>query len=221
MQTPQTPQKADTKSETTADAGTKKTQGFQLHEIDAFKAFFVEFSKESERAMVVLTASRIENLLQQILGKFLIPNTSRTDDFFENQGPGSTFSNRISILYRVGVLDAEFTNTLHRIRRIRNSFAHEHTSCTLESGSHSDQVKSLCAHVRKCHSFEEFGDLFFGNIKGNKRDYMTMMAIITIRLEAIFQHLEPANAEKAATIMTEAMKEPKVTAAEEKDKKSS
>src|SRR5688572_11732866 len=105
-----------------------------LARLREFKAVFDEFVNESERAMVVLTASRIEYLLMQILQKICIANTSRSDEFFENQGPASTFSNRIMLLYRFGILDREFTNALHQIRRIRNAFAHEHTTCSLDSG---------------------------------------------------------------------------------------
>ena len=109
-------------------------------ELDDFAAFNEEFSAESDRAIVVLTAAKLDYLLLCVLQKHLVPDTATNDEFFENQGPGSTFSNKIALALRLGLISQDVTQRLTLIRRIRNDFAHEITGSSLEAGSHRDRV---------------------------------------------------------------------------------
>lgn len=87
-----------------------------------FRAFVEEFKNESDRAIVVITAARLDYLLYCILQKYLVPNTSKTDDFFENQGPGATFSNKIMLAYRLGLIGKDMVSSLNLVRQVRNNF---------------------------------------------------------------------------------------------------
>jgi hypothetical protein len=93
--------------------------------IGDFRSFVAEFKDESDRAIVVLTAARLDLLLLSVLQKHLVPNPAKTDDFFETEGPGTSFSNKIMLANRLGLIDDDFARALNLVRRTRNDFAHE------------------------------------------------------------------------------------------------
>jgi hypothetical protein len=164
----------------------------QTH-VDDFKAFVAEFAKESERALVVLTAARLDFLLFRILQKYLVPDTAKVDDFFENQGPGATFSSKIMLSYRLGLIDRQFVSSLNLLRRIRNDFAHEPTDCSLAKGKYRDQVRSLCAPFKKSEFFDFFREECFSGESDVRIEFMTAVGIMLTRLEFLFDALAPVD----------------------------
>jgi hypothetical protein len=127
-----------------------------IHPTAEFSEFASDFASESDRAIVVLTAARLDYQLQRVLERYLLPSVSKTDEFFESQGPASTFSNRIILAFRLGLIDKLFAKSLNLIRRIRNDFAHEPTKSTLETGGYRDRVRSLVAPYRENREFFKF-----------------------------------------------------------------
>jgi hypothetical protein len=119
----------------------------------AFEEFFNDFKAESDRAAVILGAARIDLGLYHLLQHTLPPNTSRSDELLEGDSPSPTFSLRINICYRLGLIDAELTRSLHLIRRIRNIFAHEASGSSLDSGSHRGRIRGLRTPFLKFKGF--------------------------------------------------------------------
>jgi hypothetical protein len=84
-----------------------------------------EFAKETDRAAVIVAASMLDELLRSILVAKLVPVSSSTDELFDGaNAPLGTFSARIEMAYRVGLISVKFSRDLHLVRRIRNDFAH-------------------------------------------------------------------------------------------------
>src|SRR5690348_13100633 len=84
-----------------------------------------EFSKETDRAAVIVAASMLDELLRTILVARLVPVSSATDELFDGaNAPVGTFSARIEMAYRVGLVSVKFARDLHLVRKIRNDFAH-------------------------------------------------------------------------------------------------
>ncbi|MDP3830347.1 MAG: hypothetical protein Q8Q47_03695, partial [Ignavibacteriaceae bacterium] len=102
-------------------------------EKDIFYEFVNEFIAESDRAAVILGTAKLDFLLYQILTKYFIPVAGSSDDLLEGDSPLTTFSSKINICYRLGIIDTQFARTLHLIRKIRNSFAHEISGCNLDT----------------------------------------------------------------------------------------
>jgi hypothetical protein len=97
-----------------------------------FRAFFDEFKNETDRAAVIVGAAKLDYLLYQILGRYLLPITGTKDDeLLEGDSPLSTFSSRINLCHRLGLIDTQFARSLHLVRKIRNTFAHEVSGCRL------------------------------------------------------------------------------------------
>ena len=98
-----------------------------------------EFEGESERACVIIAASLLDNALFSLLQARLAPCSTNTDTLFDGaNAPLSTFSSRIEVSYRLGLLSARFCRDLHLVRRIRNEFAHNVIGCTFEESSVRD-----------------------------------------------------------------------------------
>jgi hypothetical protein len=76
----------------------------------------------SERSAVIVGAAQLDNVLEQFLITVLQPGDDKK--LFGTRGPLSVTYSKISIAYRLGVIDADVERALELVRRIRNDFAH-------------------------------------------------------------------------------------------------
>jgi len=108
-------------------------------------SFFVqEFEKESDRAAVILTAAMLDEALRELVESFLIPCSASDDPLFDGaNAPIGTFSSRIECAYRFGLITATFAKSLHIVRKIRNTFAHDVARCKFTSHAVSNRVNAL------------------------------------------------------------------------------
>jgi hypothetical protein len=175
-------------------------------DIVAYESFLADFAKESDRAAVVLGAAKLDLQLYQILQKVLLPNPGSSDELLDGDAPLSTFSARINLCYRLGLIDRSLTRALHLIRRIRNSFAHEISGSDLNSGSHCDRIKELTAPFignvgydawkdsnRKKWQFEE----------GPRLDFRIVLAVVGARLEGYYFKTEKCHHEAPCPLIPE------------------
>jgi hypothetical protein len=163
----------------------------------AFYEFVNEFKGESDRAAVIIGAAKLDYMLYQILAKYLIPNAGNSDDLLDGDSPLSTFSSRINICYRLGILDAGFARALHLIRRIRNSFAHEISGGKLDSGPHRDRIKELAAPYAQAKAYSDTKKAIMHNKAGAAADFFTVLSILVLRLEAVFEDIEALSPENS------------------------
>jgi hypothetical protein len=152
---------------------------------DHFREFINEFKSESDRAAVILGAAKLDNILYQILGSVLLPPPSGNDELLEGDSPLSTFSSRINITYRLGLIDAEFARTLHLIRRIRNSFAHEVSGANMNSGAHVDRIRELSSVLRHYKEYASFQKTFFEGDINPSTDFKSILVVAMVRLTNI------------------------------------
>jgi hypothetical protein len=74
-----------------------------------------------------------------------VPITSSADDLFDGaNAPLGTFSSRIEMSYRIGLISVKFTRDLHLVRKIRNDFAHNIHGCSFEDVKVRARVTELC-----------------------------------------------------------------------------
>jgi hypothetical protein len=167
-----------------------KDEASSEDEFVAFKEFTMEFKNETDRAAVVLGAAKLDYLLYQILGKYLLPNPSTRDDLFEGDGPLSSFSAKIQMAYRLALIDAAFARALNLVRKIRNAFAHELSGCSLDSGAHSDRVKELFLPLKTHGAVRGLRTTFFGDKSGCRADFYTALGGMVIRLEGVLRRVQ-------------------------------
>jgi hypothetical protein len=121
-----------------------------------FMDFLLEFSAESDRAAVVLAAAKLDLTLRELLEIAILPCTTRSDDLFDAMGPLSSFSAKIDLAYRLGLVDAELAHSLHTIRKLRNDFAHEPGTSRLNTPPHSDRVAHFLSVFEKLDIYKSF-----------------------------------------------------------------
>lgn len=115
-----------------------------------------QFEKESDRAAVILISSIIEENLTNLLKSYFVPIPNSDDLLIDNaMSPLSTFSSKIDIAYRTGLISGKFSRDLHIIRKIRNSFAHDIYECNFENGSVKSRIKELEKSIKKSKTITE------------------------------------------------------------------
>lgn len=169
--------------------------------LDEFDKFTDEFKSESDRAAVILGASQLDLLLYQLLEGFLHPNPSGKDELLEGDGPLSTFSARINICYRLGLIDAEFSRALHLVRRIRNSFAHEVSGVSLGAGSHRDRIKELIAPFVNNWALPEMLETRFDGDESPGAQFRAAIALMSLRLDGAVERVARMNCASAADLL--------------------
>jgi len=160
----------------------------QIFDWTSFEKFVNEFKNESDRAAVILGAVKLDQLLYQILQRKLLPAPSSRDELLDSESALGTFSARINACYRLGLIDAYYTRSLHMIRKIRNSFAHEIDGCSLQSGSHRDRIRDLEAPLGRYVEYCDFKKQYFKNETGPSESFRSVLAIMVGRLQILADH---------------------------------
>jgi hypothetical protein len=120
-------------------------------------------------------------------------NVGNQDDLLNGDSPLSSFSSRINICYRLGLIEPKFTRALHLVRKIRNIFAHETSGSSLDSGSHRDRVRELVAPFLQIKEYINMRDKHFSEFDGASRDFRAVVTILILRLEGALMYLTPLN----------------------------
>ena len=111
--------------------------------------FFVTLGMEGERSSVVLGAERINVALEALIKSSLQPSLNKTDALFTSDGALASFSRKIEMACRLGLIDLPFKQALDLVRKLRNDFAHAIKVESLQQDSHADRVKALSKLVIK------------------------------------------------------------------------
>jgi len=162
-----------TKSEDQENDSTKQRK-------ENFETFVNEFRNESDRAAVILGASKLDQLLGMLLEHYLLPCPNSSDQLFSNNGPLGTFSSKIDLCYRLGLIDAEFSKSIHLIRRMRNSFAHEVYGAKLSEGSHRDRVRSLSAPFENHEWYGFLRKNYFKNTAEERAAFSSALGLMIV-----------------------------------------
>lgn len=91
-------------------------------------------NSSSNRSCVIVAVAYLDILLRNLLGSFLSSphNNKEDDELFTGYGPLSSFSSRIIIASRLGLISDYEYRALQIVRKIRNSFAHNLTGDSLD-----------------------------------------------------------------------------------------
>jgi hypothetical protein len=143
-----------------------------------------EFCTESDRAAVVLGAAKLDYSLYQLLQQFLKPNEAGRDELLDGDGPLSTFSAKINLCHRLGLIHIDVARLLHLIRKIRNEFAHEVNTGTLDSSPHKDRIKQLMTPFTQSPTYSLMRDCFFKHRPGPAGDFLCILTFLVGRLDA-------------------------------------
>jgi len=84
------------------------------------------YNSSSDRSRVIVAASYLDEQLRLLIDSFLTPaqNKDERNNLYDGYGVLSSFSSKITISYRLGLISKSEYQTLNAIRKIRNEFAH-------------------------------------------------------------------------------------------------
>ncbi len=95
---------------------------------DLFDAFADDvIGERSGRLLVIIGSSKVDDLLFEILNLYLLPKRSKAsdqDELLDGDRPLSSFSARIKMCCRLGLIDETMYLSLERLRALRNQSAH-------------------------------------------------------------------------------------------------
>lgn len=130
-------------------------EDYETYQSAKYGLFTSEFSKESDRAAVILSAAMLDNALASLLKTNLAPINSSNDTLFDGaNAPLSDFSSRIDMTNRLGLISNRFCRDLHLIRKIRNGFAHNIEGCSFEQSD----VKSRILELVKSSNYLKYNE---------------------------------------------------------------
>jgi DNA-binding MltR family transcriptional regulator len=158
-------------------------------------------AQESSRACVIIFAAKIEELLEKILRKYLVSATTKVDDLLDGDAPLATFSAKIRVAYRIGLIDITFVRALDLIRKTRNAFAHDIEDCTLTDEPHKSRVRELAELLRKSPAFPLWKKTFFANRPDGESDFFASTAYVLLRLDKIYLAIDPLDADKSYVLL--------------------
>src|SRR5690242_15442703 len=97
-------------------------------------------SQPGARATAIVGAAQLDYLLEQVLRHHMIAKPE--ESLFGAYGPLSSFSAKIDLAKSLGILTKGEASDLHRVRKIRNTFAH-----SLQDVSFRD--RSIQTHIHQ------------------------------------------------------------------------
>jgi DNA-binding MltR family transcriptional regulator len=131
---------------------------------DAFDSFADDLLGErSARSLIIVGASRIDILLQEILDAYLLPKRAKAkenDELLEGDRPLATFSARIKLCYRVGIFDDTLCAALEALRTLRNPSAH-HVTFDITQSPVRDHFVQLRNRLATRQSFQLIKQRYF------------------------------------------------------------
>jgi len=122
-----------------------------LHEsVRRATTFMQQFIGQPDHVAVIIATSKMDELLGASIRERLLPCVEKKDDFLDSERGLGTFSNRIVMAYRIGIIDDSLARALHIFRRIRNDFAHTYEGQSLDNAPHRDRISAL-GHTLSSH----------------------------------------------------------------------
>jgi len=154
-----------------------------------FDEFAEEYCEESsERNIVIIASSKIDDYLFEILANYLLPKiekANKQDELLEGDRPLATFSSRIKMIYRLRIIDKSFYTILEKIREIRNASAHQIKFDT-EKSPIKDKIQHLLALLKERDSYKGTVKRYFSGNTINKNDEIKCAYIaVCLILEAV------------------------------------
>lgn len=112
----------------------------------SYKKIVSILKDESDRGAVLIAASMLDVALENLLKKKLVDSEKRSDPIFENNGSLGTFSSKIEMSYRLGLISKQQKLMFNTFRQLRNEFAHSSIPLTLSDNAIRDRLQAAFDH---------------------------------------------------------------------------
>jgi DNA-binding MltR family transcriptional regulator len=158
-------------------------------------------AERSARPLLIVGASKVDHLLFEILRAFLLPKiakSNRQDELLEGETPLSTFSARIKMCRRLGLIDETLYLALEQLRALRNLSAHSISFDDAKSPVR-DHLVQLKRQIASRHSYRLTKERFFDTAPLLAiEEWQCLLLTFCVLLEAIREKVTPASGNKNA-----------------------
>lgn len=154
-----------------------------------FDEFADELLAEKQpRALVILVSAKIDLQLGHLMKTFLLPKAGKEkdgDELLDGDGPLSTFSARIKMCHRLGLIDDRVKIAIDKLRDIRNQAAHWIYFGVLDAPLR-DQLKHFQSLMKDRRSYTLTLETFFGGTELNDFERLqAMLLTLCVLVESI------------------------------------
>lgn len=149
-------------------------------------------AERTPRTMVIVGSSRIDTLLYDILCSYFLPKRTKAkdnDELLEGDRPLSTFSSRIKLCYRLGIIDDSFCNALEILRSLRNDCAHSVTFDPTKSPAR-EHIANLFGSVSCRKSFELVKARYYNRDISKTEELQCVLLTLCALLEAVKEKMQ-------------------------------
>jgi hypothetical protein len=157
--------------------------------------WFEQLCNADPRVMIIVSAQKLDDLITELLKSRMV-HESGEDRMFGTNGPLITFSAKIVLAYRIGLIGRDCERFLQSLRRLRKSAAHSSEPMDLLKSPHIEAIEFLESLARKSAVW----DAIFGDRNIIVREmpaysiYASMM-VTTFNAEAAILHSKPFSIE--------------------------
>lgn len=112
-------------------------------------AILASLEQESDRGCVLVVATMVEQCLErQILCRLLPAASSGGDELMSKSknSPISSFSAKIDLSYRLGLIPEQERAIYHQLRELRNACAHEINEQRFSADRYKDRITNMVGH---------------------------------------------------------------------------
>ncbi|TPK78549.1 hypothetical protein FJ527_08735 [Mesorhizobium sp. B2-4-18] len=125
-------------------AGKDLERYWQHHDaLLAFHRLFNERETVDERAIAIVGATFLDNMLEHILVNFMVDDEKESKRMVGVDCPLGTFSSRVTAAYCLGLICKTVRDDLRAVGKIRNKFAHQ-----LEAAFEIEPIRGWCLSLR-------------------------------------------------------------------------
>lgn len=121
--------------------------------INKFQDFVPRIIGESEKSPILVGVTSIENELEKLIQYFLIESPTGIDDLFET-GSLSSFSSKISLARRIGLINNELQYAIDVMRKLRNNASRLDVPDIYNSEQIKDLIDDLLERYRDSSDFK-------------------------------------------------------------------
>lgn len=110
--------------------------------MQALQEFEKELENSSDRGLVLVSGSIIDELLGELLKAFLIESKSVEKDLFKVNAVLGNFEARMQMSYYLGLISKNEKSNITYLQRVRNKFAHQFVDISFEN----DAISNVCSN---------------------------------------------------------------------------
>jgi DNA-binding MltR family transcriptional regulator len=136
------------------------------------QSFIEAMQKESDRGAALFAASILDLYLGELIQAFLVDSSKSRALFKGATSPLSSFNNRISMAYALGLINEDESHDYHVIRDIRNKFGHRIDITSFEDGDISHLLSTIKSAVFK----------FDGRANAKRLEFDTAITLLIVRV---------------------------------------